>query len=87
MFTVCYEAWSLSLVEREEHVKLCMYFSLVRGTPTQPVIARRLIQRKQVLLGQGEWGLKNLVGVAVDSARCAGIIQEPAVSQPGRIIP
>ena len=45
MFTVCYEAWSLSLVEREEHLKLCMYFTLacVRGTPTKPVLARRLI--------------------------------------------
>ena len=45
MFTVCYTAWSLSLVEREEHLKLSMYFALacVRGTTTQPKMARRLI--------------------------------------------
>ena len=45
MFTVCYEAWSLSLVECEEHLKLCMYYTLpcVTGTPTQPALAWQLI--------------------------------------------
>ena len=45
MFTVCYEAWSLSLVEREETLKLSIYFlvACVRGAPAQPFLAKRLV--------------------------------------------
>ena len=106
MFTVCYEAWSLLLVEREETLKLSIYFLLacVRGTPAQPVLARRLVyalteEEPQALSTPQSRRvgarvpcrsipreIQNLVGVAVDSARRAGIIQEPAVSQPGRHI-
>ena len=44
IFTVCYMAWSLSLVERKEHLKLSIYFMLacVRGAPSQPARGRRL---------------------------------------------
>ena len=100
MFTVCYEACFLSLVERKEHLKLCMYFLLVcvRGTPTQPVLARRLVlalteeePQEDNIPRSRRMGarvpcrsipreLQNLVGVAVADARCARILQEPAVS-------
>ena len=45
LFKVCYSAWSLSLVECEESLKICLYFALacVRGAPTHPEMARRII--------------------------------------------
>ena len=45
VFKVCYSAWSLSLVEREESLKLSLYFTLacVRGAPTQSALAVPII--------------------------------------------
>ena len=103
---MCYEAWSLALVEHEETLKLSIYFLFVcvKGVPAQPAIARRLCyalteeeQEQDSTSRSRRMGtrvpcrsvpreLQNMIGVAVDAARRAGILQEPAFSLTGRHI-
>ena len=103
---MCYEAWKLALVEREETLKLSIYFlfACVRGVPTQPALAIRLCYAlteeepeedstprsrrvgTRVPCRSVPRELQNMIGVAVDAARRAGIIQEPAFLLPGRHI-
>ena len=42
---MCYSAWTLSLVERAETLKLSLYFALAcaRVAPTQSEMARRMV--------------------------------------------
>ena len=106
LFSICYEAWFLALVERDETLKLSIYFlfACVRGVPAQPALAIRLCyaltkeepvevstprSRKvgtRVPCHSIPRELQNMAGVAVDAARRAGMIQEPAFLLPGRHI-
>ena len=101
---MCYSAWTLSLVEREETLKLSLYFALAcaRVAPTHSEMARRIVfavteevQEQDSTPRSRRVGarvphpsipreLQNLVGVVVEAARRAGILQEPALSRPGR---
>ena len=98
---MCYSAWTLSLVERAETLKLSLYFALacVRVAPTHSEMARRIVfavteevQERDSTPRSRRVGARvphpsippELVGVVVAAARRAGIIQEPALSRPGR---